>query len=233
MADELFTSEQFVKLLDSLYEQSINGIKGLNEVIPPVYSLAEEYRKKYSDIGEAARAMHDAQIIKCTASGVIMGLGGALTLPVALPANLGGVMFMQMRMIAATALMGGFDLESPQVKTFIYACLGGVSLGSYLKENGIEYKKSSLKSVGRISGDVLMLINREIGYQFVKRLGTRGVANMLKLFPVVGAVVSGGMDFSETRDIASRAYRMFIKDDFSAGEDIGEIKEKSKYRPWI
>ncbi len=229
MAQEMFTSEEFVKLLDSLYEQSINGIKGLNEIFPPVYDLADEYRKKYSDVGDAARAMHDAQIIKCTASGVITGLGGALTLPITLPANLGSVMFMQMRMIAGTALMGGYDLESAQVKTFIYACLAGISLDGVLEKCGV---KPGDKNV-QLPGKVLVRINQRIGYQFVLRLGTRGTVNMLKLIPGIGAVVSGGLDYSDTKAIANRAFRMFIMNDFTAGESFEDIENGSRYTPWI
>ena len=47
------------------------------------------------------------QVAKCTTSGFVTGLGGLITLPVAIPANVSSVMYVQMRMIACLAYMGG------------------------------------------------------------------------------------------------------------------------------
>ena len=43
--------------------------------------------------------------------------------------------------------------------------------------------------------------------------------NSVKLVPVVGGVIGGGFDLVETKVIANRAYKMFIKGDFSALDD--------------
>ena len=52
------------------------------------------------------------QIAKCTTSGVVTGLGGFITMPVAIPANIGSVIYVQMRMIACTAYMADYDLNN-------------------------------------------------------------------------------------------------------------------------
>ena len=51
--------------------------------------------------------MLNKQMIKCTTSGVVSGLGGIITLPVAVPANIANVLYVQMRMIACCAYMVG------------------------------------------------------------------------------------------------------------------------------
>lgn len=38
------------------------------------------------------------------------------------------------------------------------------------------------------------------------------------MIPGVGTVINGGLDFTETKIIADRAYKMFFEGDFSAGE---------------
>lgn len=43
--------------------------------------------------------------------------------------------------------------------------------------------------------------------------------NIVKLVPVVGGVIGGEFDLVETKVIANRAYKMFIKGDFSALDD--------------
>ena len=47
------------------------------------------------------------------------------------------------------------------------------------------------------------------------KFGTKGVINLGKMIPVVGAVIGGGMDFIETKIIANRAYKLFIEGDTS------------------
>lgn len=43
-----------------------------------------------------------------------------------------------MRMIACTAYLAGYDLNSDQVQTFVYACLAGVSVNGVVKQAGIK-----------------------------------------------------------------------------------------------
>lgn len=50
---------------------------------------------------------------------------------------------------------------------------------------------------------------------FVTKFGTKGIVNLGKLLPGVGAVVGGGLDFVETKMIANRSYKWFFKHDFS------------------
>lgn len=41
-------------------------------------------------------------------------------------------------MIACTAYLAGYDLNSDQVQTFVYACLAGVSVNGVVKQAGIK-----------------------------------------------------------------------------------------------
>lgn len=50
-------------------------------------------------------------------------------------------------------------------------------------------------------------------------MGKKGIINIAKLVPVVGGVIGGGFDLVETKVIANRAYKMFIKGDFYALDD--------------
>lgn len=47
------------------------------------------------------------------------------------------------------------------------------------------------------------------------KFGTKGIINLGKLLPGIGAVVGGGLDFVETKVIADRAYKWFLEGDFS------------------
>ena len=42
-----------------------------------------------------------------------------------------------MRMIAAVAYLNGYDLNSDETQTFVYACLAGVSLNKVVKQAAV------------------------------------------------------------------------------------------------
>jgi len=50
-------------------------------------------------------------------------LGGIITLPVTLPANIAVVLLTQVRMITAIAHMGGYNIRDDQVRALCYVCL--------------------------------------------------------------------------------------------------------------
>lgn len=207
--EKKMTQEEIMKLLDKLYEQSVNG---LAKVSPPIEVLAEDYLQKSKNTDVAARKFIDYQVMKCATSGFVTGLGGFITLPVSIPANVGSVMYVQMRMIACLAYMGGYDTSSDQVQTLVYACLAGISIDQVLKNVGIQFgTKLTTSMIRKIPGTVLTKINQRVGFRFLTKFGTKGIINLGKAVPVVGGVIGGGFDFAETKVIANRAYAMFIK----------------------
>lgn len=119
------SQEDVMGLLDTCYTKCLNGIP---KVSPRIEDMANDYLIKYDSTEDACKAMLKNQITKCTTSGVVTGFGGVITMPLTLPANVGNVMYVQMRMIACTAYMAGFDLNSDQTQTFVYACLAGVAV---------------------------------------------------------------------------------------------------------
>lgn len=123
--------KDILPLLDKLYEQSLSGLR---TVSLPVAKLAEDYLTKNPDPEAAARAFIHNQIVKCCTAGFLAGLGGLITLPVTIPANVGSVLYVQMRMIAGLAYIGGFDPDCDQVQTLVYACLAGISVDQIVKK---------------------------------------------------------------------------------------------------
>ena len=223
------SQEEIMQLLDKLYDQSIHGIA---TVSPSIEELANNYLEKSNDATAAAKKFINYQIAKCTTSGFVTGLGGLITLPVAIPANVGSVMYVQMRMIACLAYMGGYDTNSDQVQTLVYACLAGISIDQILKQAGIQFgNKFAMAMVKKIPGEVLTKINQKVGFRFLTKFGTKGIINIGKAVPVVGGIISGGFDFAETKAIANRAYKMFINGDFNVlpkeDEKVIEIGDRA------
>mgnify|MGYP002742312861 FL=1 len=101
----------------------------------------------------------------CGTNGFITGLGGLLVLPVTISANVAGVIYVQLRMIAAIAHINGYDIYSDQVRTIAYMCLTGSSAANVLKNTGIKIgEKVAINAIKKIPGSVLIKINKQYVY---------------------------------------------------------------------
>lgn len=221
--------EEMMQLLDKLYDYSVQGI---DKVSPPVEEIANEYLTKNKSIPSAANSFVHYQIAKCTTSGFITGLGGVIALPITVPANIGSVIYVQMRMIACLAYMGGYDVNCDQVQTLVYACLAGISVDQIFKNVGIQFgNKLTMSMIKKIPGTALTKINQKVGFRFLTKFGTKGIINIGKMIPIVGGVIGGGFDFTETKIIANRAYKMFIDGNFDVlfnDDEITQITDESQ-----
>lgn len=210
---KMIKQEDVMNLLDSCYEKCLNGV---SMVSPSVEEMANDYLNKYPTKEEACKAMLNNQIVKCTTSGFVTGFGGFIVMPIAIPANISSVIYVQMRIIACTAYMAGYELNSDQTQTFVYACLAGVALNNALKQAGIKVGiKLANGVIKKIPGKVLTKINQKVGFRFITKFGTTGVVNLGKMIPGVGAIVGGGLDLAETKIIANRAYKWFWQGNFA------------------
>lgn len=213
-----FNETQMVSILDELYAKVLNGVP---KVSKPVESLANDYLIQDNSPEKAAKELIKYQIAKCGTSGFITGLGGLITLPVAIPANVSSVLYIQLRMIAAIAYMGGFDIQSDQVQTLSYACLTGSAIADVLKQTGIKVgEKIAVASINKIPGKVLTSINQKVGFRLITKFGTKGAVNLIKLVPVFGGIIGGAVDISSTQIIAKNAYNIFIKKEIPSNETV-------------
>lgn len=177
----------------------------------PIEKMSDDYLQHNASIEDAAKDMINKQVIKCTTSGFITNLDGVITLPVTIPANVGSVMYVQMRMIACAVYMAGYDVHTDQVQTLVYACLAGVSVMEVAKKAGIKIGQKGLENlIDKIPGKVLIAINQKVGFRMLTKFGETGAINIGKAIPVVGGVIGGGFDFIDTKFIGNRAYNQLI-----------------------
>ncbi|MBE6114511.1 MAG: EcsC family protein [Erysipelotrichaceae bacterium] len=201
------SEEDMMELLDKSYEGAINGIPGTKNC----YEVAQEYLDKYGDPKVAADKFIDWQVAKCATSGFATSLGGILTLPVAIPANLASVIYIQMRMIGTLAILGGYDLKDDEVQTLVYICLVKSSVSDICKQTGVKIaNKVTLSMLKKLPGTVLTKINQKVGTRLLTKFGEKGLINLSKVVPVVGGIVGGSVDYVDTKGIASHAYKVFL-----------------------
>lgn len=194
------------KALSLSYDKALSGIVGMKGA----EALAAEYMATGDDLEKQVDMLIRNQVIKCGASGFLTSLGGAITLPVALPANVLSVLYM-LQMIAAIAHMGGYDLQSDRVRTLVIACLCGNQLKEVLKQAGIKVGTTlTAKAIQRLSTVLFNRINRTVTMRLLSRFGTKSAINLGKAIPLVGGLIGGGFDAYSTQIIGDKAKEMFI-----------------------
>jgi len=201
------TESTIQKALDFAYDKAVNGVKGLDSA----EELAENYLDKDGSLEDKVNSLIRWQNTKAGTAGFVTGLGGILTMPVSLPANITSVLYLQIRMISAIAYMGGYDLKDDKVKTFVYACLVGSSANEIIKKAGIEIgKKLATNTIKNISGKVITQINQKVGFRLLTKFGEKGVVNLGKAVPFLGGIIGGFIDTASTNLIGNTARDMFV-----------------------
>lgn len=206
MSNELSESK-IMQALDWAYDKAINGVSGLDSAS----ELADSYMKKNSYPVDMANSLIRWQNTKAGTSGFLTGLGGIITMPVTIPANIASVMYVQIRMIAAIAHIGGHDIKDDRVKTLVYACLTGNAAKDIIKDAGIVIgTKLTTNAIKNISGKTLIEINKKVGFRLFTKFGEKGVINLGKAVPLVGGIIGGSMDSIATNTIGNIARDTFI-----------------------
>lgn len=204
-----FTAEQIMTVLDKSYELALNGVPGLGSV----EELAKDYLAGEGSLTEKVNRLIRFQNAKNFTSGFLTGLGGLITLPVAIPVNISSVLYVQVRMIAAIAYMGGHDIRNDQVKTLVYICLCGNEAKDIMKLAGIQIGKKLAKAgIKKIPGELIKAINRKVTFRLVAKFGNKTLINLGKLIPLVGGVIGGTCDLVFSNIVGNVARDTFITD---------------------
>lgn len=200
--------KSIVKALDSIYGNVIDGLPGAETA----EELAKEYLKESGTLSEKADSLIRWQIAKCSTSGFLTGLGGFIILPVAIPANLASVIYVQLRMIAAIAYMGGYNPREDKVKTLAYVCLCGNQASEIIKESlAVPLAKvMATAAIKQIPTQVLKNINKRVGVRLITKFGEKGIINLGKAIPVLGGIIGGTIDGVTTNTIGETAKKCFI-----------------------
>ena len=208
MAEKLSES-LILKTLDWAYEKALTqNLPGLDSA----FTLAEEYLKQDGSLEEKIDSLIRWQNTKAATFGFITGLGGIIAIPVTLPSNIAGVSFVQIRMIAAIAIMNGYNVHDDRVKTMVFACLCGSAGAEILKKVGVNIGSKVLHNViQNISKETIMQLNKAIGFRLLAKFSGKSPIVLEKAVPLLGGVIGGAFDGITTNAIGNIAKKAFLK----------------------
>ena len=161
--------------------------------------LAKDYLTQDGSLLDQINALIRWQNAKAGTSGFVTGLGGFLTIPITLPVNITSVLYLQLRMIAAIAIMCGYDVKNDKVKTLAYSCLVATSSVEIVKNLGIKIgEKVAVSALKKIPGTLFVKINQAVGFRLLTKFGEKGVLNIVKGIPLLGGIIGATFDILST-----------------------------------
>lgn len=183
------------KTLDWAYSKAVSGFTGVDSA----YDLGNSYLAQKGSLEDQVDSLIKWQVAKAATSGFVTGLGGVMIMPLTVPANIASVIYVQIRMIAAIAYMGGHDIREDRVKSLIYICMVGNGAKELLKD-------MSVKAGERLATKIA----EKVSINIASKTGQKSVTSLGKAVPVLGGVVGGSYDAITTRVVGKVAKKIFI-----------------------
>jgi hypothetical protein len=186
------------------------GVDGIGPLKSAVDVAKECLTASGGEVEDAVRRAVKLHVRYATTTGGATGLGGFVTLPLTLTAGLASSYVINARMTATVAHLRGYDVHSEEVRTVLLATLLGASGAQALQQAGLTIgNKTLLAAVKKVPGKALIDINKKVGYRLVTKAGSKGVVNLTKLVPLVGAPIGATAENVSTRSISKYALRSF------------------------
>jgi hypothetical protein len=189
-------------------DRAIDGFPGF----PGAREVARKHLERRRDVDRAIRDIIDQHVRLAGVQGFVTNLGGIVTLPVAIPANIAGIAVLHLRMAAAIAHLRGYDVSDPRVRAAaLMTLLGKDGAGSFRPGKGGPSNPHDV-AVGR--GDVeqvsLEQLAARVGQELTARIGGKHATLMFaKRVPILGGAVSAGVDAVSTWSVGRYANSQF------------------------
>jgi hypothetical protein len=195
-----------VRIVERLLEVGIDG----RGPVDSAQLVADKARTSHPEADGAIDAVVRQHLKVAAAGGFVTGLGGFVTLPVALPVNVAEFYLLATRMVASIACLRGYDLHQPEVRSAILLTLVGADSDDLLKKAGVATTgRLANLAAERLPGPALMMVNKGVGFRLLSQLGRKGLQRFGKAVPLVGGAVGAGVDVYLLHRIADHARHEF------------------------
>jgi len=172
--------------------------------------VADVARAEHSGAERAIDAIVRSHLRLAAAGGFVTSLGGFVTMPIALPANVVGFYLVATRMVAGIASIRGYDIRRPEVRSAVLLALVGADADDLLKKAGYAStgRLANLAAQG-LPGPALLAVNKGVGFRLLNQVGQKSLTRFGKAVPLVGGVVGAGVDTFLLKRIADHARQEF------------------------
>jgi hypothetical protein len=193
-------------LIESLLDIGIDGAGRFDSA----QQVADVKRAEQATAEGAVDAVVRQHLKLGAAGGFVTGLGGFITMPVALPVNVLAFYLVATRMVAAVACLRGYDIKEPRIRSAVLLTLVGADAEDLLTKAGVvSTGRLSNLAAQRLPGPALMVVNKAVGFRLLTMAGKKSLTKLGKGVPMVGGVLGAGLDTYLLNRIAAQARHEF------------------------
>lgn len=187
------------------------GIDG-NDTFPGARAAAARKLEERGDREAAIDALVNQHIGLASAQGFVTSVGGLVTVPIGLPANLAGMAVLSVRMVAAVAHLRGYDVTDRRVRAAIaLAILGEDEVRKLVAEGKLPTTPLAVATAPVFDPHLERHISERVAGSLTGRIGGKHLAVIvLRRIPLIGGGVGAAVDGLLTFGLASYARREFV-----------------------
>ena len=190
-------------------ERAIRGVGPLDGAA----ALAEKERdEQKGDDAAAIKDIIETHVRLAGAQGFLTNIGGLVTMPVAVPANIAGLALIQCRMVAAIAHLRGYDLADKRVRCGILASLlGEERMLSMIKKKKLPGTPMAVATAPVYDEHLSTVMANEVAGEMITRMAGKRIAFTVgRRVPVVGGIIGAGTDGFATWQVGRYVDREFL-----------------------
>lgn len=165
--------------------------------------------KQHGDVDKAIHEVIEDHVRYAAGQGFATNLGGLVTAPLTIPANIAGLALIECRLVACIAHLRGYDLADQRVRNAVLACiLGEDDLKNLVRKKKLPSTPMGLATAPTYDPHVDSLIAAEVTSELLTKVASKRIATTVaRRVPVVGGVVGAGADGYATWQIGRYAAR--------------------------
>nr|WP_300147618.1 EcsC family protein [Propionicimonas sp.] len=195
-------------LLRSIVDFAIDG----SPAFPGAKAAAARSLQSKSDRESAIDTLVVQHVGLASAQGFLTSVGGLITLPVGLPANIAGLAVLSVRMIAGIAHLRGYDVDDRRVRAALtLAMLGDDEVRRLVADGKLPTSPLAIATAPMFDPSLERAISERVMGSLAGRLGGKHLAVVVvRRIPLVGGGVGAAVDGWLTFGLAAYAKREFV-----------------------
>ena len=195
------------RLVQLLMDIGVDGVGPLKSAREYAAEARSNTRTSEAAVSKVARTT----VVRGAIGGFVTSVGGFVTMPVALPLNVAEFYVQATRMVASVAVLRGYDIDDPMVRTAILLTLVGSDADEVLAKAGLATGGGRMVSLAtrQLPPAGLLILNKAIAFRLLRGVGEQAFSKLGRGVPLLGGLVGGGIDTWMMKRIADHAMGEF------------------------
>ena len=200
--------------VDRLVEMLVDtGLDGRGPLSSAREAAEEALAKVDGDREQAIARLARTTVVTGSIGGFLTGLGGFVTMPVSLPVNVAEFYLQATRMVGTVAVLRGYDVDDPRIRSAILLVLVGAESDEVLRKVGMSSVsgRATTYALGGLPPAALMMVNKAVGFRLMRGVSEKTLAGFGRGIPLAGGLIGGGLDGYMMKKIADHAMQELPK----------------------